>query len=282
MKKYLEPEFIEFLQSTNLVMTKQVNFHGEYLLMFKYKRNVFHDNLWHVSPWLLRCRGLITTHDYEVVLDPFDKIFNYSVEAQAPHFSDDELVRCSKKINGFLASTAMRNGKLLVATQGSINGEHVVLARKHLEPVYAKHLHAEGVTMMYEVCDADDPHIIEEAPGAYPIAYRYHMTRHIQPMPYDIRTFGEVKADARTCEHEGFVVYSQDNTRVTKIKSPHYLVKKFLARATQDVRIIEGRDRIPEEYYPLHDHVKKNISEFMQLDEQSRLKFMVEYLLTYP
>lgn len=46
------------------------------LKIYKYARKVFYNNLWHLSPRLLECRGIVVGNEGNVVAWPFTKVFN--------------------------------------------------------------------------------------------------------------------------------------------------------------------------------------------------------------
>lgn len=74
------------------------------LSVLKYKSNTFYNNTWDNA--LLEMRGTVIDEDYNIVIRPFDKLFNYS-ERIAPNafqpltITDDEMVKIVRKINGF-------------------------------------------------------------------------------------------------------------------------------------------------------------------------------------
>ena len=83
----------------------------------------------------------------------------------------------------------------------------------------------------------------------------------------------------KACRHEGFVFYTDDGIS-SKIKSPYYLVKKWVARNPRTDKLMRDdiKQQIDEEYYDLVDHIRENIESYTNLDEQSRLKFVREFL----
>jgi hypothetical protein len=85
----------------------------------------------------------------------------------------------------------------------------------------------------------------------------------------------------KDCQHEGFVVYGKHTS--LKIKSPYYLVSKFLARMNSEklASMLEKpaimKQRIEEEHYQLVDFLVANKDEFLNLGEQARLIFIRQY-----
>jgi hypothetical protein len=84
---------------------------------------------------------------------------------------------------------------------------------------------------------------------------------------------------AKHVKHEGFVIYGAAGV-ATKIKSPYYLIKKFVARNPRTDKLMRAdiKQSIDEEYYPLIDAIQANIEEYTALDEQQRLEWVREFL----
>jgi hypothetical protein len=87
---------------------------------------------------------------------------------------------------------------------------------------------------------------------------------------------------SKNVKHEGFICYNS-NGDSCKIKSPYYLMKKFLARKKPEKLITILKENnykmfVQEEFYPLCEYLKENIDLFVSLDEQSRLKFIRQYI----
>lgn len=274
--------------------------------VLKYKRKVFFDSLW--DDVLINCRGLVINDNNEIVVRPFKKIFNYGVEKQAPTIKDSRLVYAQRKVNGFMLSVARVNDELILATTGDVwtrsfgesKNDFISMARKHVDAnvheihdlfdFYESTAAKPGpVTLMFEVVDVDDPHIIVEIPGLYFLAAHVKNQSYF-PLEYKgggllaavavLRTFEEVREAARACAHEGYVVRDVDGTLLTKIKSPFYLINKFLARSAAWKRILESEDKrrayelVDEEYYSLVDHIFENKDAYSTMSEQEKLSFL--------
>jgi len=83
---------------------------------------------------------------------------------------------------------------------------------------------------------------------------------------------------AKECKHEGFVFYHTDG-RAAKIKSPYYLINKFVARNPRTDKLMRPdiKNSIDEEYYPLLQKIQENIEEFTAMTEQQRLAWVREF-----
>lgn len=271
---------------------------GQFLVV-KYKREVFFKDEW--DDFLRECRGLILDKDYNIVSLPFTKIHNYGVEKDAPEFGDNELVHTLRKVNGFMVAATWHVDRILWSTTGSVDSMYVDYAIDMFDRLDADQKRTlryrlagiPGYTYMFECVHPNDPHIVSEEPGLYLLAYRENtLFSLVYPVvadtvlktaDYEVMPFANLKEKAKNCQHEGFVVYSQDLTRVTKIKSPHYLTKKALMRKNFDKISALDKSMVDEEFYPLieffkeFDHERDNF--FNVLDEQARRQYIEDWFM---
>jgi hypothetical protein len=271
-------------RNKDLVQVKDAEFNGNALKIIKYKKAVFFKNLW--NEYLEQFRGLILDSDYNIVSYPFTKIYNFGIESQSPHFDDLERVIAVRKINGFMVAMTNFNGELLVSTTGSIDSKFVGYAKDLLNDTIASEvLNSPDYTFLFEAVHPEDPHIIPEDTGLYFLGKRrkeigspieldnsFGSATQIVQMVTGL-SFQTVRKWARNASHEGYVIYSKDGKRATKIKSKHYLVSKAIARASADKL---SRLNVDEEFFGLMDAIKQNQG-FGQLSEQERLAFIREY-----
>ena len=278
---------------------------GEGLYILKYKRKVFYDALW--NEYLEECRGTIVDEDFKVVSRPFTKIYNYGIEAKSPVLADDTPVTAYRKVNGFMVAMTWHDDDILVSTTGSTSSPFVEYAKE----IMVKHQSwsawqtaikmNQGFTMMFECVHPDDPHIVPEDVGMYLIGWRtnawdspaigYGGEIAKQWREFALTclscgyaesfdtTVGELVALSKTVKHEGFVFYTQAG-EAAKIKSPYYLVAKYVARNPKTDKLLtqKAKQIVSEEYYPLIDHLRGNIDAFTVLSEQDRLQYVREYL----
>jgi hypothetical protein len=154
-------------------------------------------------------------------------------------------------------------------------------------------------TFMFECVHKNDPHIIPEEEGMYLLGWREKCWNSAIETDVDTINVDGVMADRFDCHpvlgyrvnlevvlhivkrvrHEGFVAYTEDGQSF-KIKSPYYLIKKFVARNPRTDKLMnpQVKQTIAEEYYPLIDHIQANIVEYTALDEQARLAWVREFL----
>lgn len=81
-----------------VTMRESQSYPGLYVL--KYRKKVFYDGLW--NEYLEQCRGTVVDNNFNLVSYPFQKIYNYGIEVNAPKLSDDTIVTAYRKVNGFL------------------------------------------------------------------------------------------------------------------------------------------------------------------------------------
>lgn len=244
------------------------------LSVFKYARKVFYDALWNTDPLLLEARGMVLDDKGNKVIWPFTKVFNYKENGAGDWLSASTKVIAPRKVNGFMAACRYWNGELIVSTTGTLDSDYVAMARTHIEKLDSVPLEclASTSTVLFEICDVSDPHIVEEQEGAWLIGSRAMQGVYAGQMmpefsldtwgealgakrPEVFRgTFGELWEQVKTCKHEGWMVIdAMSRDTVCKIKSPHYLSKKFLMRM--------GNKKV--------DQMFDNKKEFMQtLDEE--------------
>lgn len=262
------------------------------LMVVKYKNRVFYDNLW--TPELREMRGLVVDRDWNVIVRPFQKIYNRF--ENGTDFPLDLPVVSVRKINGFMAAlTVDRNYGAIVSTTGSLDSPFVEMA----EPYLAKYTDSlpNDTTYLFEIVDPQDPHIVEEKQGAYLIGARAvssgitlaecdldllaeNLDGVLRP-EWRVCRFGSVVEEVKRVRHEGFVVHDRKGNSL-KIKSPYYLIKKFLARTgahrLSTGWLEENKYQWDEEFYPLIDHIKANNVAFSALDQEGRKAFIEEFL----
>jgi hypothetical protein len=291
--------FVE--NNPKLVVRKQSKRYPS-LFVLKYTRKVFYDNLWSVNPLLLECRGLVVDENYNVVVKPFTKVFNHGENGTT--FDPEAKCTVVRKVNGFMAcATRDRrySNNLIISTTGSLDSEHVDIAARHIPAGWYDYFQ-EGETMIFEICDPDDPHIVHEHPGAYLIGGGANIGSHFIPwsestLNYMADEFGMYRPEcchgmmfkdvvelAAKVDHEGYMVYSDG--KGLKIKSPYYLTTKFLARMgdaklaniLHNGNIREAMRNFDEEFYPLIKHVKSLGTEFFGIGEQEKIKIIKGFL----
>lgn len=303
--KNLKEQFDE-LVSVGLCQVR-IHENGKWFL-YKYKNKVFYDDLWEESPLLVHARGIVLDSNGEIIHNPFVKIFNPH-EKLCPKFEDDEICHWAEKVNGFLAVASYHDDELTVTTTGTFDSDYAALARKWVETLNVEALQASPFrsTFLFEVCDENDPHIVPEDIGIYLIGQRYNASlteplaseglldcyashlgakrrKHYEGTYADFQAM--VKRDHMRAM-EGYVIYSDDKSRASKVKLPYYLTTKFLGRGKKNQCIWTNpklaRKIIDEEYYGLIDWLKDftTLEHWASMDTQTRIQ-MVEFYFANP
>lgn len=286
------------------------------LQIFKYSSKVFYDNLWDTSPLLVRARGLVLDMDGAIIQHPFDKVFNWK-ENNTGYLdvSPDKTVDVVDKLNGFYACVRRhpyRQNQWLVSTTGSLDSDFVKLAdnvlsahRKAIMPYLAQH----DQTLMFEIVDPSDPHIIEytsEQHGAWligarewnadskavseavlnDIAKKIGLKRpSIQQM-----TFGEAVRLSREYHGEGFMIRDVDSGDfLCKLKSTYYLTKKFIGRMPESkIKMLfaapkQFKKQLDEEFFFIVDALptKMGASDYAAMSQVERVKVVGDIIDEY-
>jgi len=156
-----------------------------FLSLYKYSKSVFYNQSWSEDPALLKCRGIVLDLAGNIVIHPFDKIFNYGEKNQlkqetAKSILNNEPVVMVEKMNGYLGLITKhpyKDNQLLITTQGTferysdkgeiIQSEYAGYVRdlitKELNGKLFQYLSQNDVTLMFEVVHPEDKnnHIIE-------------------------------------------------------------------------------------------------------------------------
>lgn len=269
------------------------------LFVKKYTHRVFFDNLWHENDELMEARGHVELEDGTTVIRPFTKIFNRF--ENNTDIDRNEACVFVQKVNGFMAAATWvpEVADVVISTTGSLDSDFVGYAEEYLcdaEGYIKSMMQLEKRTYLFEIVHPDDPHIIPEEAGAYLIGYRdlnvdapyfsdpekeaeldlIAKAMRVRRPHWEINRFSDIVEEARTCKHEGFVVYGQLTGTVLKIKSPYYLVLKMAARRKDIMKL--NKQHVDEEFYPLIDQLTLMGESFTIMSEQERLDYMRKFL----
>jgi len=261
------------------------------LSIFKYKKNVFWDNLWHTDERLLDARGMVLDAEGNKVIWPFTKVFNYQENGTTLPL-DKEIVAV-RKVNGYLACARWWNDELIVSTTGTLDSKYAEWARERLEgnSIFSTYPCA---TFMFEICIPEDPHIVEENSGAYLIGardmtsgcmwgeyvldYVAEIYEFLRP-EWGVTTFEDILEDKKRAMHEGWMIRDIDSGKILlKVKSNHYLSKKALMRMSdKKVDILfenpsKIKEMLDEEFWNLAECVVNSFTkeEWKEMSDQDR------------
>lgn len=289
-------ELRQYVETNPALVKVRASSRYPHLSVIKYAKRVFYDGLW--NDYLEECRGLVIDRDWNIVSYPFTKVYNYGVEDRAPQLDANTSVSAYRKINGFMVAISVVDGELLVSTTGSLDSPFVDLTRETIGDRWDAYRTVlseyTAHTFMFECVHPQDPHIVPETAGMYLLGMRgrfLHSTvvhgglndiaqRLGCMVPERIdTTVGVLTELVKTVRHEGFVFYTADGV-CSKIKSPHYLVSKFVARNPRTDKLLRPniKQSLDEEYYPLIDAIQADIVAFTALDEQARLAWVRNFM----
>lgn len=286
-----------YVENNSGVVALKQSLHDPDLFVLKYKNKVFYRALWNSE--LCEFRGTVVDKDYNVIMRPFTKIFNYGeCNARIPR---DELCTAVEKVNGFMGQSTFYNGELLCGTTGSLDSDFTKMVYKWVTPYTDALRQYENVTFIYEIVDESDPHIIPEEAGVYLLGARYNDWNSMQnvypqealdniaascgmkrPKWYSGLNFQKIKDDVKSVRHEGFVVYGSSGKSL-KLKSPFYLTTKFIGRMGDGKLEMLRNDPdgfkrlIDEEYYDIIEYINSTYETFVSLDKQGRVDYVRSY-----
>lgn len=294
---------IDFLMSEKLITMKQSASNPD-LYVVKYSRKVFYDNLWNKHEALKYCRGLVIDKDYNVIVFPFEKVYNRG--ENGADIPGECFVRIVRKVNGFMgAVTYSAKHGWIFSTTGSLDSDFVQYIKDYVDPVKYGMNAVDGQTYLFEICHPSDPHIVEEEHGAYLIGIRMpngdmvdeltlgwvaaELAEYGIKRPWtDIVKMRVVNDILKSCQHEGFMVIELGDNyvqtkNVIKMKSPYYLVRKMIARKADIEKGLANAEKLKhtleEELYCVIDAVRDNKDLVQMMNEEERLAFMTEALL---
>lgn len=272
------------------------------LAIFKYSKRVFFDNLWHLDPLINEARGIVVqVADGAVISYPFTKVYNYTEQGAGEDLAPNDLVVCTHKINGFMATVSTYEGKPLITTSGSFDSPFVDMARETLAN-YPKLDCPPGTTYVFEIVHKNDPHIVVEKEGAYLIGARENSFNSVQQPEHwldalaacqeltrpkhwimtldDVRELVDYKDGV-----EGYMLRRLGSEEtICKWKTKHYLRLKFLSRSTfflkEDFDRAKLKQTLEEEFYPLVDFIFDDygVAAFKALQPEARVALLRDRL----
>ena len=268
------------------------------LSIYKYHNRVFWENLWHTDERLLDARGMVLDEEGNKVIWPFTKVFNYQENGTTLPLDKEVIV--VRKVNGYLACARWWKGELIVSTTGTLDSQYAVWARELLEGNLLFSTFPQ-ITFMFEICLPGDPHIVDEAPGAYLIGARLMRTGTMLPEytldeladEYDfmrpfwaVTVFSNILNLKKTADMEGWMIRDVVSGEILmKVKSNYYLSKKALMRmGAKRVDILFDnpsliKESLDEEFWSVAEFITQKFSkeEWKGMNDQERRKVIEEY-----
>lgn len=268
-------ELFDRLMEEAVGKKRQVNFRDkDGLRLFKYSRDAFFSRSWLDErkdlEFLVHARGIVfEIATKKVVCRPFERL--EEVDLETLDLVEFDEVFATYKVNGFMASVWYYGGKWNVSTTGSLESPFVDLATKALrqngvlaaldaltEKVVHDPLKLKELTLLFEIVDQSDPHIImeqltrhgnscwligarftqDELMGSFDnqvlsdIQYMLGQKGGVAYLPSSIKiTIKELMEQATSIRHEGYMLSDGHNGTFAKFKSPFYKILKYLGRS---------------------------------------------------
>lgn len=272
------------------IVNKKTNEQG--LSIYKYDKSVFFNRKWDDPDFkhiISKARGIVLDIAGNIVVHPFDKVFNYGEYDSGIDLPDSKEVYKVEKLNGFLACISLNpytknNAKsLLYTTTGSFESDYVNYIKELVKKsgneklLYSFFSKNEDITLHFETLHRDDipKHVIpyaKEEEGLYLIGARRNNINskqfteeeldliakeiNFKRPKWEITTLGEVRKQVSDFnnEIEGYMVRDTSSSQETlfKWKTSYYLTIKFLSRLSK---------RNINRMYHETDNLKKELDE---------------------
>lgn len=286
------------------------------LRIYKYAKKVHFKKLWKTNPLLEKARGLVLDDAGNIIVHPFDKIYNYEEYDTGKDVKPEQKVYCVEKLNGFLGCISKHpfKNELLLSTTGSLTSDYIGYINDFITDDLRKKLlnyfKENNKTLMFEVLHPQDNenHIVpyeKEELGLWLIGARgRNLSDKIESEEYldkigdqlglkrphwEIMSFSEILEKTKDSQLEGYMVRdAQSHQTLMKIKTNHYLVTKFLGRmAPSKVEMMFTnpekfkQNHVEEEFYSLVDSVVKQSSQeqFLKMEQPERVSFVRELIV---
>jgi predicted kinase len=289
--------------------------HEDGFKVYKYSKQVHFKRLWKSNPWLEKARGLVLDAAGNIIVHPFDKLYNFGEYDVGQELPKDKKVQVIEKVNGYLGCISKHPFKdeLVLSTTGSIakDAPFVQMIADYITPelntTLLEYFKKNNKTLMFEVVHPKDPHIIEYNEKDYGLwligAREKQLSAKVETEGYldligqqlgfkrpkwEEKTFGEVLESLQSSELEGFMIRDaedKDNTPLMKIKTNYYLVTKFVGRmGGKMVKMMFNHseqfkeEKVDEEFYPIVDKIISKVSEsnFNEMPQLNRVNFVRE------
>lgn len=285
--------------------------HPDGLKIFKYSKQVHFKRLWKTNPWLEKARGLVLDSAGNIVVHPFDKLYNFGEYDVGQNLPKEKRVQVIEKLNGFLGCISKHpfKNELLPSTTGSVadDAPFVKMIKDFITPELNGRLlnffNKNNLTLMFEVIHPEDPHIIEydkKDHGLWligarkkeldaPIETEDKLDQIAQELglrrpKWEEKTFEKVLESLQNSELEGFMIRDGDTQEpLMKIKTNYYLVTKFVGRMGKNmVKMMFNHpeqfkeQKVDEEFYPIVDKIISKTSEekFNEMPQEQRVIFV--------
>jgi hypothetical protein len=253
------------------------------------------------TPLMMRLRGLVLSHEYEIISTPFRKFFN--IQDHDYQYPQTPFI-VYEKLDGSAIVLSRWDDKLIINTLGSFESEQAIKAQELLFQQYAEHLPTiqEGFTYVFEivykqnqivirydeerlvllsVCDHHRSYDIQchpwpHKPKLYPFQDLNHLITQLNTSPFNAE--------------EGYVVFWPDEDVRIKFKFQEYmrihkirsqLSPKYIWELLSSGKDIEDLLDLPDEFVIEVQQIKdKLLNDFRDIERKAlhRVKEIIIHL----
>jgi RNA ligase len=130
------------------------------LLIWNYSPKVQYESLW--DDITMRCRGLITDNQGNVIAEPFGKFFNYEEVIDKDLIPwNSEYAYVQDKMDGSLGILFFYDGEWIMATRGSFTSEQSIRGMQILKSKYDLNKFVKDVTFLCEIIYPENRIVID-------------------------------------------------------------------------------------------------------------------------
>ena len=286
------------------------------LLHYKYRRRIYSEDHFSSDQPIFKTRGLVIDEAGNIVVHPFDKIFNFHEARTTLDLGQKAAFDFIEKINGFQINITRHpfSNTLLVTSNEGFNNPFVEMAQQYIDThgVFKKalmrHLGRTPGTLIFEVVDRRDPHSMSlqtEEEGWWLIGQRTHERSaplldepalDVLAAELEVRRPARTRGDyaelvevLRRSTHEGYIVRAVEGDRpiLFKIKTPVYLAEKFLGQMSSAKLALLYKDPdsfssgIDEDLLPvIHELTEKiALQDFVGMPEHERRRAIHTFMV---
>lgn len=277
------------------------------LLHYKYRRRIYSEANFSPDQPIMKARGIVIDEAGNIVIHPFDKMFNYHERHEGIEPDSAEQFDLIEKINGFQINVTRHpfSNTLLVTSNEGFENAFVDMATQYIDANddfkrrLMRHLHRHPGTLMFEVVDRRDFHSMSlqtNEEGWWLVGSRKNEPRAslIEESALDALAlelgakrptrargdYAQMVEALRGSTHEGFIIRSTKGACpiLFKIKTPVYLAEKFLGQLSSPklVKLYEDPEAfassIDEDLIPVVHELTRRITlpDFINMSSHER------------
>jgi RNA ligase len=252
------------------------------LTIWNYSKKTTYERSWDVSPWLIKCRGLVTNSEGKIVARCIPKFFNW--EELTPEMIPNEEYDVTEKMDGNYLSTFYYDNEWVIASRGSFISEQAIKGKEFFDQLRNKDMLFSTCTYIWELIYKEGRIVVNygdfegiimigcfdnETGIELDIQIPFYMNNFNVVKKYSFKNFVTIKSRIPD-DAEGFVLRFKSGFRM-KIKGTEYvrlhsIVTNVSSRVIwehlkDDLPLDDIIERVPDEFY---NWVKNEISTFQR------------------